>query len=172
MNEVSLMPANLGPAMSALNDKQRAFVIAMFALGCRDPVEAARAAGYPDNGGTGIRVQAHRLAHNENVQAAILEESKRRVRSLLPFAVNKLEEMADTPGKNQFPAVMAVLNRGGLHEIAERNVNVTVSLTREEQDERITLLAQKLGLDPIQLLGSVDAEFDDVTTVAPDGEPW
>lgn len=165
------VPADLGPAMNALNDRQRAFVVALYASGTRNPVVAARMAGYEDNGSGAIRNQAHRLIHRDDIQAAILEEGKRRMRGLIPFAMKQLEEIAENPQhKQQAAAVMAILNRGGIHEVTERNVNVNVKLSREEEDAKIRELAAKLGLDADKLLGScVDAEFEEVK---PPEEDW
>ena len=51
-----------GPAMAALNPKQRAFVLAYVLLTNADATAAARLAGYEDNGsGQSIRVQGFRL---------------------------------------------------------------------------------------------------------------
>jgi hypothetical protein len=77
----------VGPAMQALNERQRAFVAAMFDIGVNATyTDAARRAGYPDDGGGSIRVQAHRLAHSDKIQAAFREEAERRVTALLPTA--------------------------------------------------------------------------------------
>ncbi len=79
--------SDLGPAMRALNPRQRAFVDAMFVLGTDATyADAARAAGYESDTANALRVQAHRLAHSDKVQAAMREEAERRCAGLLPIA--------------------------------------------------------------------------------------
>ncbi len=84
----------LGPAMAALNERQRQFVYAMFEPG-RNYSDAARAAGYTDEGG--IRVQAHRLAHNPKVQAAMREEAENLIGGVLPLAHASMVDILKNP---------------------------------------------------------------------------
>lgn len=95
---LTVRDSTLGPAMLALNERQRAFIVAMFDLGAGATyAEAARRAGYPDNGGSAIRVQAHMLAHSEKVQAAFREEAERRVVALLPIAHGGMSAILANP---------------------------------------------------------------------------
>jgi hypothetical protein len=56
-----------------------------------------------------------------------------------------------------------LLNRVGMPEAAERNVNINVTLTAAQKVAEIRCLAEKLGLDAKVLLGSVSAtEFEDL----------
>lgn len=168
--------ADLGPAMRALNERQRAFVFALFALGSRDPVEAARAAGYPDSGKSGIRVQAHRLAHNEKVQAAISEWQKKASRALIPFAAMNLVKIAGDPQHKDAAKVnLALMSMGGHGPVTESKVTHEVVLTRQEKIDQIKDFAKALGRDPEEFLGMVvDAEFEEVPEPAPEPEkdPW
>src|SRR3954464_12660795 len=84
-----------GPAMTALSPKQRAFVLAYVIQTNASASQAARLAGYMDNGGGGsVRVTEYRLAHNPKVLAAIREVVVSRVSSNLPVYVNALERVA------------------------------------------------------------------------------
>lgn len=166
-------PDSLGPCMNALSDRERAFVIALYALACRDPVDAARAAGYTDNANGAIRVAAHRLMHRDTIQAAILEEGKRRMKGLMPVAMKHLGDIIENPQhKQQVAAIFGVLNRGGLHEVSEAKHVHEIVMTRDQKIEEIKQFATQLGIDPRKLLGRVvDAEFEEIP-LAPDGEPW
>jgi len=161
----------LGPAMSKLTERQRAFVVALLDFGGINPNKAARMAGYSvADGGAGLAVTAHRLAHDEKIQDAIQEEAGRRLRTGSIMAVKTLLEIADNPAaehRDRLKAVEMILNRTGLHAISEKNVTVThVDQTSDEMIKRIALLARNQGLDPVKLLGNagvvVDADFKEV----------
>ncbi len=95
---ITVITETLGPAMSALNPRQQAFVVAMFELGASGTyVDAARRAGYPDNDTGYIRLAAHRLAHSDKVQAAFREEAERMAAGLLPLAHKMMADIAKNP---------------------------------------------------------------------------
>ena len=154
--------------MLKLNERQRAFVVAMLDRGGRDNTAAAREAGYGGESTTGIKVTAFRLAHDPMIQDAIREEAEKRLKAGAIMAVNTLLDIADdatTEKKDRLKAIEMIMNRTGLHATSEHKVNVTHSdPTRDEMVKRITLLAQKNGLDPSKLLGgpTTDAEFTEV----------
>ena len=173
VHPATVIPADYqcGPAMKKLNDRQRAFVTAMLDFGGRDNTKAAKAAGYgnPDNPDrNALHVIAHRLAHDPNIQEAIKEEGIKRLNASTIMAVNTLLDIADDPAtekKDRLKAIEMIMNRTGLHATTEHKVNVThTDPTSDEMVKRITLLAQKQGLDPAKLLGgpTVDAEFTEV----------
>ena len=159
-----------GPAMLALNDRQRAFVTAMLDFGGRDNTKAARAAGYEDlPGSSTIRVTAHRLAHDPRIQEAIREEAEKRLKTGAIMAVNTLLDIADdatTEKKDRLKAIEMIMNRTGLHATSEQKVTVTrTDMTGDAMIARITQLAKSQGLDPQKLLGHmapVEAEFVEV----------
>jgi hypothetical protein len=155
---------DFGPCMAALSPKHRAFVIALFALGTNDATAAARLI-YTDNGNGSIKVQAHRVLHRPDVQAAIDEEARRRIKSLVPLGLAELTEiMQNRQHKDQIKALSMMLNRAGLTEVHETKVTHEIVLTRAEKLAEIRALSETLGLDPQTLLGNVsDAEFEDVT---------
>lgn len=156
---------SLGPAMRALpTDRQRAFVTALLDTG-NNHTRAAKMAGYVGNEET-MRVTAHRLFHDDMVQAAIHEEAIRRLSSAKIMAVSGLIEIASNSPepKDRLKAIGMILNRVGINEKTEHTVNVNdVSKTDEAMIGRISALADKLGLDKKALLGEagvvIDAEF-------------
>jgi len=79
-------PDELGPAMLALDEKRRRFVVAYIG-DSRDATRCARAAGYDGTHGA-LRVQSHRLMHSLKVIAAIKEEADRRLNSAAYIAVS------------------------------------------------------------------------------------
>jgi hypothetical protein len=160
--------SKFGPAMSVLSERQQAFVMAMITLGTMNHIEAAKAAGYGQGTKYNIRFYAYRLAHDEKIQAAISEESSRRLNSGKPMAVAGLLKMAedgDLEPQYRLKAFEMVMNRTGLHATTEQKVQMTYKdETSEEMTKQITLIAQQLGVDASKLLGAptVDAEFTEV----------
>lgn len=162
----------LGPCMQALSPKHRAFVLALYALGTNDATAAARLI-YTDNGNGSINVQAHRVMHRADVQAAIDEEARRRIKSLQPLGIHELTEIMKNPQhKDQLKAVAMAFNRSGLNEVHESKVTHEIVRTQREKIAEIKSLAGELGVDPKTLLGNMadvtDAEFEEVPT---DDEP-
>lgn len=157
----------LGPAMIELNPQQRAFVYALLDTGGQSNTKAAALSGYAPGNPDAQRVTAYRLAHDPKVLAAIKEEANRRLHSGAILGASVLLEIANDPThKDRFKAASELLSRGGLVMATEHKVTV------EHRDDKglidkITVLANSLGLDPRQLLGNaapaVDAEFEDVT---------
>jgi hypothetical protein len=93
--------AGRGPAMAALKPSYRAFVEALFdgKTGHGALAAAARAAGFGD--GTNSNSDArtgYRLAHRDDIVAAILEHGKKVVRSLAPDAARALAEEVNNVG--------------------------------------------------------------------------
>ena len=108
----------LGPAMRALNARQRAFVFALFEEnpGHGALAAAARRAGYgnPDGSSTArtMATIASRLADDERVQAAITEITKKRIRREGPAAVAAINEIVSNPGhKDRLRAATTILER-------------------------------------------------------------
>lgn len=157
----------LGPAMKSLNTDQQGFVCAMIEMGGLNHTKAALVAGYGNGNMESAAVAGHRLAHDDNILAAIHEEAHRRLRSGAIMAVQTLLEIANNPqaeNKDRLKAVEMMLNRSGLHAVTEHNVKVEHRDTTDEGViKKIKLLAERQGLDPVKLLGSagvtVDAEF-------------
>ena len=166
MPRVPAKPDDYGPAMTALNPMQRAFVIAYCSSPDGDATKAATEAGYSTNT-KAINVQASRLLHRADVLAAIRETTLARISSEAPVYVHALAKVAgNVQHKDQVKAIGMLLNRGGMPDVREINHNVNVTISRAEKEAEIRQMAEELGMDPEKLLGTVvEAEFE----VVPDG---
>lgn len=158
-----------GPAMAALTEKQRGFVMAMVEVPGCSHAEAARRAGYSDIA-EGAKVRGHWLAHHPAVQAAIREEAGKRLSAASLTAagvlLKLLEDEAIEP-KDRIKAAGMLLDRSGFGAAQTINVNKTVTdRTGAGMLERIKALAAANGIDPVKLIGGnapvVDAEFSEV----------
>ena len=159
-----------GPAMQALTELQRRFVLAMLDVPGCSHAKAARLAGYSDVK-EGAKVRGHHAAHNPAVQAALREEAGKRLNAMSVMAANVMMDImlsANTDPKTKLKAASAVLDRTGFAAAQNINVNKTVSdQSGKAIMGRIEALASKLGVDPARLLGGpaapvVDAEFSEV----------
>lgn len=160
----------LGPAMLALpTDRWRGFVCALLELGDNNHSRAALAAGYGGDAKT-IGVTAHRLAHDDRTQAAIHEESVRRLNTGKIMAVSTLLKLGASAQKDsdKLRAVEMILNRTGMGGLTEHRVTtVDASKTDEAMIARIEEICKARGLDSAKLLGKyapqqpapIDAEF-------------
>ena len=163
-----------GPAMSLLNERERAFVVAWNNGGQRNASMAVRAAGYSQTNGS-EHVQAHRLLHNPRIQAAIIEDQKARLIGLDADATNTVKEIMNNPqapAPSRLKAAEMVYNRGGLGitSVTEHNINVT--LTNSEKMGKLHDLASELGIDPKVLLGNiVDLDASEFTEAEEEEEP-
>lgn len=158
-----------GPAMSALTEKQRRFVLALLENPGVTQGRAAELAGYENSPG-GMRVMGHYCAHHPGVQAALREEAGKRLNSMSVIAANVMMDIMlseDAAPKDKLKAAMAVLDRTGFAAAQTINVNKTVTdrsgtaiLTRLKE------LASKHGIDPTKLLRDdtpvMDGEFSEV----------
>jgi phage terminase small subunit len=108
----------LGPAMKALpNDRQRAFVeyyVLSTKPGYGAQVTAARRAGYgtPNSTPTIMANIAWRLMQDEQIQAAIIEASRKVLRGMAPGAVRAVHNLINDPAhKDHARALDMVLSR-------------------------------------------------------------
>jgi hypothetical protein len=98
--DVAAMVAQLerdsfGPCMQALEPKRRAFVV--YVMGGKGFAEAARLAGYghpTSNSNTMARI-GYRVSHYQDVIDALIEESRKEVRAVLPQAVTAIREIVN-----------------------------------------------------------------------------
>jgi phage terminase small subunit len=145
-----------GPAMQALTEKRRKFVIAMVTIPGCSFTRAAKEAGYSDSADA-AKVRGHECAHSPGVQAAIREEAGKRLSALSVVAANVMMDIMLDDGssqKDKLKAAMAVLDRTGF--AAAQNINVNKTVTDNSGKavmERIERAAAALGVDPGQLLG-------------------
>ena len=156
-----------GPAMAALTEKQRGFVLAMLTVPRCSHSKAARLAGYSDKS-EGAKVAGHHLAHNPAVQLAMREEAGKRLNSMSVMAANVMMDIMLTAkdDKTKLKAASAVLDRTGF--ATSQNININKTVTDQSGKavlEQIETLAAKLGVDASRLLSGpavVDAEFSEV----------
>lgn len=160
------VPADdFGPAMQALNERQREFVIG-FTLYGLNQAQAYKAAGYSTSSKDVIDTGASRLMHTESVQAAILEVGQSLMRSKGPKAIMVLDRIMDDPeagDKDKIKAATELLSRSGFVATTRQDVNVRhTHRTREELESYIASMASKYGHDVSQLLGRDDPNIIDV----------
>ena len=162
----------LGPVMGQLSPQRRLFVRAVLNLGrngIENACEAAREAGYADTG-QGLRVRAHRLMHDRNIQAAMLEESRKAVNAAAavvatPVCVSIAMDES-FPARDRLRACEMLFNRGGMPAQTEHKVTV------EHRDERkfeemAKVLAGEFNIPMQKLIGlnnAIDAEFTEVAS--------
>lgn len=145
-----------GPEMAALNERQRAFVMAMIEFPGITQADAARRAGYSD-ASEGAKVRGHFLAHNPAVQAAIRAEAGKRLNSSSLMAANVLLALLtdeEVEAKDRIKAAGMLLDRSGFG--AAQTINVNKNITDNSGRavmERIEKAAAALGIDPSTLLG-------------------
>jgi hypothetical protein len=86
---------SFGPAMAALQPKRRAFVA--YAMAGKSFAEAARLAGYgkPSSDSNTLARIGYRVSHYPDVIEALIEESRKSVRTLLPKSIEALREIVD-----------------------------------------------------------------------------
>ena len=160
---------DLGPAMKALTELQRAFCMEYAASPTGNASEAARRAGYSS---TNMAGAAHNLIHNPKIQAGIKELVVGGFAAELPKVAETLKDIAFNPQhRDQVKAIGMVLQRGGLPEISERTLNVNVTISNAEKIAEIRQLAEEMEMDAEKLLGNVtDAEFEELPAL-PKPEP-
>lgn len=159
----------LGPAMQALTDKQRRFVVNMLELGGGPGkyLDCAVRAGYSGEKNS-LAQTVHRLVHDEKIQNALQEEAKRRLKAGAVMAVSGLLQLAEEEGispKDRLRAYEMILNRTGLPSQTEQKVTVEHRMSDHELVNRVQQLAKTLGIDPAKLLPAPveEAEYVDIT---------
>ena len=150
------LAGEMGPAMSALSQPQRNFVMALLDNGGNQS-QAYADAGYKVTNANCSKSGGWRLAHMPAVQDALLEVSKARIRSSGIKAVSFLIETLDTDSvsvRDRMKAAQMLMDRQGLHASSESVSTVVHKLDSAEMTAKIKLLAEGLGIDPSQLLGN------------------
>lgn len=162
-----------GPAMSALSEKRRAFVIALYdedapRKGDGLFIYAAQVAGYgtPTSSKKSLGVIAGRIAHDDRVQAAIVEYSHRVLRAVPPEAIRALKDLIRDPKhKDHARGIAMVLDRADplqtMHTVkVEDNRPPSTEATQAVLD-RIEELMKRVGLAPPPKV--IDGDCRDVT---------
>jgi hypothetical protein len=144
----------LGPAMRALNERQRKFVMAMAADPFGNAAKWARAAGYSDKS-EAAKVTGHHLIHHPMIEAASFEVAAGLMGTVGPLlaARGMLRVAANPKHKKHLQAIEMLANRVGLHEVKEVRVKRTDE-TGEALLDRVKRLARELGVDPESLIGA------------------
>lgn len=142
--------------MAALNERQRAFVMAMIEYPGITQGRAAEIAGYSASSDGLLRKTGHFLAHNPAVQVAIRAEAGKRLNSASLTAATVLMTLLTDEKiepKDRIKAAGMLLDRSGFGAAQTINVNkTTTDRTGKAIMERIVALASKHGLDPQVLL--------------------
>jgi phage terminase small subunit len=126
----------LGPAMQALNEKQRVFAFA-YATGIASSAgEAARLAGYsdPEFSKTGLpsnslNSQAHSLLHKPRVVEAIEEVARAEFRNLIPLVLGAAKKiLLNDEHRHHAQTVINLLGKLGYADKTQVDVNVAVQV--------------------------------------------
>ncbi len=169
-----------GPAMMALTDRQRAFVIYMFQTGMRSAAAGARAAGAPQgphwdgvHNTVQMRRAGHLLLHHPKVQAAMLEYGKGAFRAAAPKAIEMMQALAFNGKTEQIKlaATREILDRGGFAPTVNVDHKHTVTISYDEKVNRLKELVRLNGGDPDAVVAGLaapvepeatDAEYEEV----------
>lgn len=161
-----------GPAMTALNERQRLFVLAMVERpGCTH-AQAAREAGYSDVA-SAAKVRGHHLAQHPGVQAAIHEVTGLRLNAnslLAADALIKIMQSSRSADKDRMKAAGMLLDRTGFGASQTINVNKTVirKVNASEAMAKIAEFREKFPLQFAKMIGSavpepIEGEFSEVS---------
>ncbi len=142
-------PDDLGEQMRQCTKGERAWVIAKIETG-ESNAECARLAGYSASSPDVLKSIGYAIAHRERVQAALLEMSRKLMRTEGPKSIKTLVEIRDNTkaeNKDRIKASIELLNRAGMSAVQESHLTVTHQLNESQMDQRILQLAAELGLD-------------------------
>lgn len=142
--------SGFGPKMQALRERERRFVWAylMNSLtdGRENGAQAARDAGYSD-ASEGAKVRAHGLLHRDEVLDALQEVAARELRGLAVPAVMALSRLLHKSDHFEHrKSIEMVLNRVGMGERTQIDVNVTGEVTVNHTDAAIDDLRRLIEL--------------------------
>jgi phage terminase small subunit len=143
--------ASYGPAMAALNEKQRLFVRGLFELpGGKHgaATRSARAAGYgtPTSSAQSMATISSRLCSNPAIQDAIQEKSRKYVTTLGPMAVRALKHLLVTPSHREHGRALGL----AIERVAPAQSTHTVNVNHHVVDHSAEAVAQ------LRMLKSLD----------------
>ncbi len=165
----------LGPAMLAINARQRMFVILLWE---NQPISATEAyvQAYDNKNRVSSQVSASKLLQDPRIKKAIIEYGRAYAATFAPELHGILMGLARNPQhKDQAKVGLAMFKHAGFVEIIENNMNLNITVTRQEKIEAIRQDMLADGKTPEQIeaeLGTmaehevVDAEFTEVDTFA------
>jgi phage terminase small subunit len=146
----------LGPAMKALNERQREFVryLVTEKPGYGALTRAYRKAGYGKNSKPAtLSKEAHHISRDERIIAAVAEESRKVIRIGHPEAASALLNMIRDPGhRDHARAVMGLLDR--VDPVATKHSIDVTHRTIDPDQEALEEMraARKLGATRDKLL--------------------
>ncbi len=153
-----------GPAMTACTPMERAFVMALLMQG--DSINYTEAALTADYGKTygSARELGHRVVRKKRIRDAIREEAEVRMQAAPVLLVNGLLTVAkDRTHKDHVKAMLAIMNRIGMHEIQETIVHHKHELSYKELVDELKQISQRIDVPlPDWMNKAVDAEFAEV----------
>ena len=116
------LPDKIGPKMAKLSPLKRAFVNQIMEQGNRNVTDVARKIGVQASSDHSMRTRAYQLWHDDDVQEALEEEARRRVKGLLPTAVRVAGDILENPQSGpatQLKAAQVIMDRACLHAVSE-----------------------------------------------------
>lgn len=161
--------AQFGPAMLKLTPKMRRFVDSLLVSDGVNFTRAALDAGYSQNSMEALAVTAHRLAHDTRIQAAIQEETARRLKSGQLMASRVLIDIAKNESvepKDRLKAVNSILDRTGHSAVQKHETTVKHTMDEGEIVGRITQLCTLMGLDARKMIGrtlQIEGQAEEIT---------
>ncbi len=162
-------PEEWGPAMAALNPRQRSFVLALCTNGAK-PKQAARTAGYR-GGEESLATQGYRMTHSSpRVQAAIIEVCQAGSKEMAPRLLYELHRMATGGAKKEdvkLRAIVAGLAHAGMAPALNVHHEHAHVISYDEKILEIQRLARLVGDDPSEAVKGLappvtDVEFEEV----------
>jgi hypothetical protein len=110
----------LGPAMTELNERERALVDYLIETGTDNYTEACRAAGYSAESYDALRVTSSRKRRDPRIQAAVVELGRQMPALGLPMAMATITSIArDTGHKDALRAALALAAMSGISPITK-----------------------------------------------------
>lgn len=155
-----------GPAMSALNPRQRVFIEQYLNNGGVNAQDAARKAGYDKGSQGSLDVQAYRLIRDKKVLAGLREETLKRMNSFGPEMFEVIVGIARDPAApagERRKSAEAVLDRIGLQAVSEHVVTVQDGRSRADLLREFFALAKEADVDVGRLMGGRSAPMIDVS---------
>lgn len=177
----------LTPTLAKLGTRERAFVEHM--MTATTHMRAAILAGYGQSSPTvekrdqAARQAAWRLMKDPEIIEALREQAALTLRSSALLGAKVLAEIANDPlHKDRLKAAKELLMHSGFLQVHEQRITVDDRrLTDQETLDKAVALAQRMGLDPKRLLGSmapaisgpvVDVDFTTVIEPTQAGDEW
>jgi hypothetical protein len=142
---------SLGPAMSALTEKQRRFVLELRhgPAGYGSEVRAARAAGYgtPTSSDNVLKVEAPRTLHDPRVQEALREVGGKIIRAEAFQSIANVTAIArDLNHKDSLKANLALMDRGGFAVETHHHLTVEHKVDYSKQALEELAAFRRLGV--------------------------